>query len=361
MREKEGSVLQSNEVVIAVSVLASFLAMAALGKFMLQNLLTMLKTYIANLGSEYTPSIEFVQQNSLEMIKYGIIIVMPLALIIGFVAVLVVLAQTKGMFNMKPVRPKFSRLSPIQGAKRLFSAQSIVGVIKGTLELAIIGVIVFMQIQSRLPDFGNIIDVEPIVAVQYIANSIFDIVMLMCIVLVFIAAGDYVFQWWQFEKKLKMSKQEVKDEYKRSEGDPQIKSKIKQKQREIAQKRMMQDVPTADVVVRNPTHYAVALKYDAKNALGAPKVVAKGMDSLALKIVRVAEENDVYVTENRPLARSLYDGVNLGQEIPPSLYAAVAEVLSEMFSAKGIKPKLSEQIKNSRGARPKIKRNDLGT
>ena len=172
------------------------------------------------------------------------------------------------------------------------------------------------------------------------------------IVLVFVAAGDFLFQWWQFEKKLKMSKQEVKDEYKQIEGDPQIKSKIKQKQREISQRRMMQEVPSADVVVRNPTHYAVALKYlnyEERDAFSAPRVVAKGQDALALKIVKVAEENNVYVTENRPLARSLYENVNLGAEIPPDMYQVVAEVLKEMFEARGIKPVFSAAAPDHRG------------
>ena len=135
-----------------------------------------------------------------------------------------------------------------------------------------------------------------------------------------------------------MSKQEVKDEYKQIEGDPLIKSKIKQKQREISQRRMLQEVPESDVVVRNPTHYAVALKYDPENALSAPRVVAKGMDALALKIISVAEEHKVYITENRPLARSLYENVKLGEEIPPEMYSAVAVILTDMFNAKGIRP-----------------------
>ena len=149
--------------------------------------------------------------------------------------------------------------------------------------------------------------------------------------LVFVAAADYVFQWWSFEKKLKMSKQEVKDEYKQLEGDPQIKGKIKRKQQEMAQQRMMQEVPSADVVVRNPTHYAVALKYDRKVAYKAPVVVAKGTDALALRIVAVAQEHNVYITENRPLARGLYEAVDIGQEIPREFYTAVAEVLAMVY------------------------------
>ena len=344
MREKEGMALQSNEVMIAISVVATFVGLKVLGTYMIDMLGKAMTQYLDTLGDEIVFDVSLIQRNAFEIVKYGILIVGPIAVLIMAVVVLSVLAQTRGLFNTKALRPKFSRLSPIQGFKRLFSLQSIVNVVKGIIELTIIGLIVYFQIEARLIDFGRLTDMEPIQHVYFIASSVFDIVMLVFIVLAFVAAADFVFQWWQFEKKLKMSKQEVKDEYKQMEGDPQIKSKIKQKQREISQRRMMQDVPTSDVVVRNPTHYAVALKYESENAYSAPRVVAKGMDALALKIVKVAEENDVYVTENRPLARSLYDNVKVGAEIPPEMYSAVAVVLTEMFNAKGIKPVINNSV-----------------
>ena len=338
MREKEGMALQSNEVMIAVSVITMFVVLLIMGSYMLTTLGEVVSKYISQVGSEYVPNEQFIQNIGLDIAKNGILIVGPVSAIIMLVVVITVMAQTRGLFSAKSIRPKFSRLSPIQGFKRLFSLQSIVGVVKGVIELAIIGAITYSQIQGRLTDFGRLPDMDPLQGVHYIADAVFSIVMLIFIVLVFVAAADFVFQWWQFEKKLKMSKQEVKDEYKMIEGDPQIKSKIKQKQREISQRRMMQEVPTSDVVVRNPTHYAVALKYDSENAFGAPVVVAKGMDALALKIISVAEEHKVYITENRPLARSLYENVKLGAEIPPEMYSAVAVVLTDMFHAKGIKP-----------------------
>ncbi len=338
MREKEGMALQSNEVMLAVSVVATFVVLRFLGEFMLNMTGRVLKDYLSNMGNSYEFNSEFFSRTGLDVVKYCVIIVGPIALIIGAVVVITVMAQTRGLFSGKSIRPKFSRLSPIQGFKRLFSLQSLVNVVKGMIELTVIGAISYFQIQGRMNDFAKLPDMEPLQGVHYIAASIYDIVMLIFIVLAAVAAGDFVFQWWQFEKKLKMSKQEVKDEYKQIEGDPQIKSKIKQKQREIAQHRMMQEVPTADVVVRNPTHYAVALKYESENAFSAPRVVAKGMDALAFKIIQIAEENNVYITENRPLARSLYDNVQLGAEIPPEFYTAVATVLTEMFNVKGIKP-----------------------
>ena len=338
MREKEGMALQSNEVMIAVSVVAIFVSLLVLGTYMFTTLGEVISKYLNHIGDDNAFSIELIQNIGLDVVKYCVMIVGPVAAIIFAVVIITVMAQTRGLFSGQSIRPKFSRLSPIQGVKRLFSMQALVGVVKGVIELTIIGAITYFQIQSRLTEFGNLPDMEPIQAVAYIAKSVFSIVMLIFIVLAFVAAADFVFQWWQFEKKLKMSKQEVKDEYKQIEGDPQIKSKIKQKQREISQRRMMQEVPSSDVVVRNPTHYAVALKYDPEDAFSAPRVVAKGMDALALKIISVAEENNVYVTENRPLARSLYDNVKLGAEIPPEMYSAVAVILTDMFNAKGIKP-----------------------
>ena len=311
--------------------------------------------FISNVGTAYVPDENFIENTGLQIIRYCVVAVLPIALISGVISILAVVVQTRGLFTMKIIRPKFSKLNPLTGVKRLFSMQSIVGILKGLLEVIIIGVIVYTQLESRMTDIGKLIDMEPAQEIFFTADTIFSIIMLICILLAFIAAADYVFQWWQYEKKLKMSKQEIKDEYKQIEGDPIIKGKIKQKQREIAQKRMMDQVPKADVVVRNPTHYAVALKYDVKNALSAPEVIAKGQDALALRIVKLAEENGVFVTENRPLARALYDAVDVGREIPASLFVAVAEVLSEMFKAKGSMP-----VINTKGARPKIKRSDLG-
>lgn len=358
MREKEGAVLQSNEVVTAISVLAAFVGLKILGSFMFSTMLNMLQAYFGEVGEQYEPTVEFFQHSFFDIIKYCLILILPLALIVGAVAIISVMAQTKGLFSMKVVRPKFSKLNPLTGIKRLFSLQSIVGIVKGIIELAVIGIIVYTQIQGLMPTIVKMPDAEPIQGVALAADAIFNIVMTICIVLAFVAAADYVFQWWQFEKRLKMSKQEVKDEYKQMEGDPQIKGKIKQKQREISQQRMMEEVPKADVVVRNPTHFAVALKYEAKNSFSAPVVVAKGQDALAMKIVKVAEENKVFVTENRPLARALYESVKVGKEIPSSMFVAVAEVLTQMYTAKGIRPKTPTTKIN--GLRPKIKRDDLG-
>lgn len=331
-QRKEGNVLQSKEIVTAASVLGIFTAMRLLAGFTLQNLLSF-SELIYEICGTFEVNAENVMSLSVRMITVIVITVLPICLIAMLLGIIPTVAQTRGLFTMKAAMPKFSRLNPLEGIKKLFSLQSVVGILKGLIEVIIISVVVYDEVQSRLPTILRLMDAGLMQGLGYAALSIYDVVMLICIVLVFVAAADFLFQWWQFEKKLKMSKQEVKEEYKQMEGDPQVKSKIKQRQQQMAQRRMMQDVPGADVVIRNPTHFAVALKYDQdKNR--APQVVAKGADFLARKIVEIAEANDVYCIEDPPLARALYAQVDLGAEIPYELYDAVAEVLTVVYREK---------------------------
>ncbi|MCL2071213.1 MAG: flagellar biosynthesis protein FlhB [Oscillospiraceae bacterium] len=335
-REKEGNVLQSKEITTAASIFFIFFTLFIFGRHMFQFMMDMTAESISIIGIEYTPSTETLISTLLFAMRYAAFILTPLAAVAMLVPTLSSLLQTKGLFTMKPLKPKFSKLNPITGAKRLFSMQTFVNVIKGTIMIGVISVIIYNQIQSNMVEYQQLLDMEIGQGIVYISRTSFRIIMLLVLIIVFVSVGDYLFQWWQYEKKLKMSKQEVKDEYKQIEGDPAIKSKIKQKQREIAQQRMMEQVPSSDVVVRNPTHYAVAISYDRENTLVAPKVVAKGKDALALKIIDIAEKNDVYVTENRPLAHELYDSVEVGAEIPPSMYNAIAIILTDMYTAKGV-------------------------
>ena len=331
-QRKEGNVLHSNEIVIAASVLGIFAAMRLLAGYMMKSTLAFSISIFERSGT-YEVNADTLMPLVVEMITVVVMVVGPVCAVAMLLGIIPTVAQTRGLFTMKALKPKFSRMNPLQGIKKLFSAQAIVGILKGLIEVAVIGYLVYSEISDRLPQILSLMDMGVMQGIAYAALSVFDMVMLICILLEFVAAGDFLFQWWQFEKKIKMSKQEVKDEYKQMEGDPQIKSKIKQRQQQMAQSRMMQDVPKADVVIRNPTHYAVALRYDQdKNR--APQVVAKGRDFLALRIVGIAEENNVYIMENPPLARALYAQVDLGREIPVELYDAVAEVLTAVYREK---------------------------
>ena len=331
-QRKEGNVLQSKEIVTAASVLGIFAAVRLLAGFMLKNVLGFSTKMFSAVGTMQVTQ-DSVMSIWVDVITLVVIVVGPVLAVAMLLGIIPTVAQTRGLFTMKALQPKFSRLNPLEGIKKLFSAQAVVGILKGLIEVIVITYIVYNEISDRMPKIVALMDVGVMQGLAYAAASIFDLVMLICIVLVFVAAADFLFQWWQFEKKLKMSKQEVKEEFKQMEGDPQIKSKIKQRQQQMAQARMMQEVPTADVVVRNPTHYAVALRYDQdKNR--APQVVAKGKDFLAQRIVEIAEKNDVSTIENPPLARALYAQVDLGREIPFELYDAVAEVLTVVYREK---------------------------
>jgi flagellar biosynthetic protein FlhB len=335
-REKEGNVLQSKEISTAASIFFIFFTLYVVGAYMFQTLMDMVEGWVSMVGDEVVAESELFTWIFREGLKSWVMVLLPLLAVAAVVPILSGAVQTRGLFTMKPLKPKFSKLNPITGAKRFFSLQTLVNVVKGVIVIGVISVIVWTRIHGNITDFQRMIDREIGQGIHYIARTTFQVVMLILMIVIFVSVGDYIFQWYQYEKKLKMSKQEVKDEYKQIEGDPLIKSKIKQKQREIAQQRMMEQVPTSDVVVRNPTHYAVAIAYDRENTLQAPKVTAKGKDALALKIIALAEENDVFVTENRPLAHELYETVEVGQEIPPSLYNAIAVILTDMYTAKGI-------------------------
>ena len=331
-QRKEGNVLQSKEIGIAASVLGIFAAMRLLLGFISENIFSYTGSVFEELGSTYVTT-DNIMTIWVDVITVVGITVGPVCLIAMFLGIIPTIAQTRGLFTMKARKPKFSRLNPLSGMKKLFSLQSIVGILKGLIEVIIISVVIYNEIRDRLPKFVMLIDTGVAAGVTYALVTIFDLVLLICIMLVFVAAADFLFQWWQFEKKLKMSKQEVKEEFKQMEADPQKKSKIKQRQQQMATQRMMHDVPKADVVVRNPTHFAVALKYD-QDKNNAPQVLAKGKDLIALRIVQIAEENDVMTIENPPLARSLYSMVDVGREIPAELYNAVAEVLTVVYREK---------------------------
>lgn len=328
-QRKEGNVLQSKEIGTAVAVLGIFSMVRLLAGFLMKNLLSF-STRIYEQSGTYEVTADNFMSLIVQVMTVVVIVVGPVCLTAMVLGIVPTIAQTKGLFTMKALKPKFSRLSPLAGIKKMFSLQSIAGIVKGLVEVIAIGVLVYNEISDRMPRILSLMDCGLMQGIAFAAISIFDLVMTICIVLVFVAAADFLFQWWQFEKKLKMSKQEVKDEFKQMEGDPQIKSKIKQRQREMAQNRMMQEVPSADVVIRNPTHYAVALRYDQEKNR-APQVIAKGKDYLAMKIVKIAEEHNVYCMENPVLARALYSQVDLGREIPYELYDAVAEVLTTVY------------------------------
>ncbi|AMQ90590.1 flagellar biosynthesis protein FlhB [Marinobacter sp. LQ44] len=247
------------------------------------------------------------------------------------------------LFSGKAIAPKLNRIDPIKGLGRMFSLRSLIELVKAIAKVGLVLAVTILILNLRTDDLLAIAE-EPIVpAMAHVVWTVgWSFLILSCATII-IAMIDVPFEIYDHQKKLRMTKQEVKDEYKDTEGKPEVKGKIRQLQREMAQRRMMQDVPTADVVITNPTHYAVALKYN-QDSMGAPVVVAKGADEIAFKIMEIAREHKVEILRTPPLTRAVYHNTDVGQEIPDGLYMAIAQVLAYVFQLR--------QFRKGRGAKP---------
>jgi len=256
--------------------------------------------------------------------------VLPITLITVACAIIATFAQTRMLISTELIRPKLSKLNPLNGLKNLFSLKSIITTLKSLLKISLLMIIVYMSIKGMFQESAKYLYIDLRASSSHLFSVGMNMIIKIGIAFIVLAALDFMYQKWDYERGLRMSKEEIKEEYKQTEGDPKVKSKIREIQRQRAMSRMMQQVPQADVVIRNPTHFAVALRYRPE-VDAAPIVLAKGVDELALRIVKVAEENKVAVIENVPLARALYAETELDQEIPPELYNPVAEVLVYIF------------------------------
>jgi len=265
-------------------------------------------------------------------------ILLPILLILLICGVALNYFQIGFLFTLEPLKPDFNKLNPanwIQGFKRilLFDVKTIVELIKSLVKMSIVALVAYSVIMGHKDELLNLLGSELLQSLTVISNIMFQMVSQICMILLLIGIADKIYQKYEFDKSMKMTKEEVKDEAKNAEGDPQIKAKIKSVQFQFAMQRMMSAIPKADVVVTNPTHYAVAIRYDTKVA-PAPQVVAKGVDYVAFKIKEIAQNNNIPIIENKPLARTLYKVVPLEGLIPAELYVAVAEVLAYVFKAR---------------------------
>ena len=252
----------------------------------------------------------------------------------GFViALLVSIVQVGWKVSTKPMKPELSKFNPINGFKRMFSKDSVFELVKSIIKIGLIGYMAYASIRDHQNELFILYDLELKQAVALVGSLVIDVGFRISLVYMIVGIADFVYQKHKFNEDMKMTKQEVKDEFKNTEGDPQIKGRQRRKMQEVSQKRMMQDVPKADVVITNPTHFAVALRYDTKEST-APIVVAKGADYVAQKIKEIAKESQIEIVENKPLARMIYHNVDVGAEIPPELYQAVAEVLAYVYRLK---------------------------
>lgn len=333
---KEGQVAKSQMLIMALSLLALFI---------------ILKVYISGIGEkliryfgEFYNTFDIIANDS----KTGFSMIMatavvknafmdivnvciPIFVVAMIIAILGNCIQQRWMITTKPLSPKFSKLNPLNGFKRIFSVKQLIELLKSIAILIIIGAVIISTIKDKIGLLLIFYDISLYEALALIGDIIIDIGIKVSVMFLVVGFVDLIYQKHKFKKDNMMTKQEVKDEYKNAEGDPQVKGQIRKKMNEISQRRMMQQLPEADVVITNPTHFAVALKYDP-NQGKAPVVIAKGADYLAFQIKDKAKEHNIEIVENKPLARILYHNVDIGMEIPPELYQAVAEILARVLN-----------------------------
>lgn len=333
---KKGNIFQSKDIITVVSLLGVTYTIKLLFPRIYLTAKEFLVRYITYAGTKEKITSDFVIDITTGFIVAFASIIVPILLMSILTSIVATAAQTKLLFSMESLKPKWSRISLLQGFKRLFSLKSLVEVVKGTIKITILFVILFNYFESRILDFSKTISMSIMAATGFILSSCVGLIFNISIAFVAISVLDYFYQWWDYERQLKMSKQDIKEEYKQTEGNPQIKGKIKELQRKMAMSRMMQEVPGADVVIKNPTHFAVALRYNSDRD-AAPVLVAKGQDEMALRIIKVAEMNGVYVVENKPLARAIYATTDLKREIPAEFYGTIAEILVTVYKLKNKK------------------------
>lgn len=331
---KKGQVFQSREMSASLILILMIVSMNAFGSILFDQL----SAFIKKTFTEYLVNKDAFNTDILAKIFIDGIIVLaktslPLLLIAMIAGLLVGYAQVGILFTLETLKPKGNRINPLSGFKRMFSLRSVVELVKAIIKILIVAWVAYSYLKSKTNEVVALMNADLLDTLSFIGNSAFAVALRICIAMILLGFLDFLYQRYDYEKNLKMTKQEVKEEFKQMEGNPEIKSKIKQKQRQMSMKRMMQEIPKADVVITNPTHFAVAIKYDAEKA-SAPIIVAKGQDYIALRIKQIATENKVQIVENKPLARTLFSTVDIGQPIPPELYQAVAEILAFVYNLK---------------------------
>jgi flagellar biosynthesis protein FlhB len=317
----------------AVIFLSVVLVLHAIFASMLNSLQDGASAYFGNIATHGDPTFGSVTQLFMQAgssVSWVVLTVFGIALLAG---VGTNLAEFGFVLTTVPFKWNFSRLNPIAGAQRLVSKQILVNLAKQFLKLGAVALIIYTTLSANIGLFAKVGQTDPAGVINLTFDVIFECAWKFGLFLVIVGLMDYAYQRWDLEQNLKMTKTEVKDEHRQSEGNPEAKAAMKRRQREFARRRMMQAVPRATVVVTNPTHFAVALEWDDVK-MDAPVVVAKGADLLAKRIRDIAREHDIPIMENPPLARTLYDRVDLDHPIPPNLYAAVAQVIAFVYKLK---------------------------
>lgn len=332
---EKGQIASSPEVNSALVLLAAFLAIKIFTPYLIEEWTGLVNSLFDIFAkSNYTLDYRTLQNMFILALFSTSKILLPIvggALLAGLLASF---AQVGFKFNTSMIKFDLNNINPISGIKRIFSLASIAELIKSLFKIFIVGYVAYSEYMKNISGFLKLSDMSLYASSAFIGSVTLSIVFKAILWFGILALADYIFQRWRHERQLMMSKQEIKDEFKQQEGDPQLKGKIKQKQRQMAMSRMMQSLPKADVVITNPTHFAVAIQYDSKT-MSAPVVIAKGQDRIALKIKEVAREHNIVIVENKPLAQSLFHSTEIGDTIPTDLFQAVAEVLAFVYKLKG--------------------------
>ncbi|MDD4835604.1 MAG: flagellar biosynthesis protein FlhB [Dethiosulfovibrio sp.] len=331
---EEGRVAKSQDLGAGVVIISGLLMLLLFGGWIFDGLSSFTKELVFFMGDKALWQDGWFNVISVKSIEVYAVYLFPLALACFLAAFFISVVQVGFFISSKPLIPKMDRFNPISGLKKIVSLRSLVEMLKGLLKALILAVMLYSALTGDLEEMVAYIRYPLGDAVPLLLWKIWMLSFKMTLLLLVIALFDWSYQKWEFEKNIRMSKQEIKEEYKQMEGDPQIKQKIRQKQREMAQKRMMADVPKADVVITNPTTLAIAIKYE-KGKMEAPVVLAKGKDRVAEKIRDIAQEHKIPIVENKPLAWALYEVVDVGEAIPERLYKGVAEVLAFVYGLRG--------------------------
>jgi flagellar biosynthetic protein FlhB len=329
---REGNVPKSVELSAAIGLLGAMVVLRIVGGKVWGAWMEMFRHDIANAAAVHM-TVEAVIEMLSSQVGYVIGGLLPVVLVAFGLSILAGFVQVGPLFVPKLLLPKLNRISPISGVQKLFTARTLVESLKSILKLAIVVGVAYYFIHKVIESIAVLPNTSVSVLVPAVGGIVFQLGLAVSLLMLGLAGLDFFFQRYEYEKNLRMTKQEVKDEYRQMEGDSRVKASIRRRGRALALRRMMQEVPKADVVITNPTHYAVALRYEVEK-MSAPRVIAKGQDHLALRIREIAAASEVPIVENRPLARTLYTSVELGDAIPPELYQAVAEILAYVYALK---------------------------
>jgi flagellar biosynthetic protein FlhB len=333
---KEGRVVQSRELVAALLVLSCTGALYGVSRWCLGGLWSVFETSFRELDryamSDWSP--ETIMSMLQFMLKALLYIVAPVGVAAFLTGILATLVQTGVVWSSKPLEFDPEKINPLNGFSKIFSLDGVIEMLKACLKFVVVGTVVYLFLRRRIGEAGKLWDIEPAGMSRYLATELVSGLVSIAMAMLIVAGADYLWQKFRYEQKIRMTKQEVREERKQLDGNPQIKARIRGIQRRISQSKMVEAVKAADVVITNPTHFAIALVYDRENMF-APKVVAKGADYMAQRIKQVARENGVPCVENVPLARALFKALKVGQFISRDFFNAVAEVLAYVYRLKG--------------------------